>query len=763
MLRPTPRYTLPIALLTIIVASSCGDGVPTAPVGQEQPPPAPQFAISDAAHGGNSHFLWLPPLVGDPGSFNGDFDDSQTPIVEICEWNGSACVLPLLATYSMTSGVGSEVVRMEAADEHYIVNWHTDEFTVSSDVTYRIRLLVSGTLLGLADIEFAATGKEAKNLSTDHTIGFKDGRTLPIKFRIEEGAVFVVPAADGGTVEALAGAVVLDIPPAALPGDVGITVESVPPVDDQLAIVEFGPPMQFAEPVPVTLGYDPAALPPGIAEEDLALNLLVNGERLVMEGSTVDVNANTVTAPFHHFSQGSVGPAKKAVACPGDNNPNTFESIQDAIDAVMAGGTVEICDGTHTVVLVQISKALTIEGKPGSRPTLTTGGARYGLVTSFTAGTLTIRNLRLETDLDAQSNDSYASALLIQSSHDQVVVEDVDLDVLPGLNGAVPGSGVLISQSSVPGAHVTIRNVTQTGGRNGVFVTTRPNAGVGASVEIRDASFSSQRGILVYDESVNSALGAISDVDIDNVTVNAGLGVFALRANSGVGARVDVTNSSFSGGALLYRNGASGLIQGNTIACGPVAACIQVGSDPSSSSPEPVRVIGNQLSAAPGATHDAIWLTQLDTGPFEVRNNQVNGTFAGGSRSDPLNYSFNGHGIRLDGIEAPGDVSGNSIAGAFIAVGTEGGSVKMAAEDNIVSTVWTGVRVANGGQMSFYSSDLTDYIVPIDPAEPFGAGDLTCNWWGNPAGPQGLDPGILASVYTPWAVVPVAGTSTTGC
>jgi DNA-binding SARP family transcriptional activator len=42
--------------------------------------------------------------------------------------------------------------------------------------------------------------------------------------------------------------------------------------------------------------------------------------------------------------------------------------------------------------------------------------------------------------------------------------------------------------------------------------------------------------------------------------------------------------------------------------------------------------------------------------------------------------------------------------------------------------------------------------------------DLTCNWWGSPAGPAGVSAAQGPSLYTPWATAPVAagGTTCTG-
>ena len=75
---------------------------------------------------GKAHFFFLPPLVPNP-SPGGEFDETVTPTVEICQMDGAACGATI-ATYTMTTGPGSETIRVVPEDEHYIVNWHTDEF-----------------------------------------------------------------------------------------------------------------------------------------------------------------------------------------------------------------------------------------------------------------------------------------------------------------------------------------------------------------------------------------------------------------------------------------------------------------------------------------------------------------------------------------------------------------------------------------------------------------------------------------------------------
>jgi alpha-tubulin suppressor-like RCC1 family protein len=122
----------------------------------------------------------------------GEFDGTLAPDVWICIWDGSECRADV-AMYNTETGPASETIRVVHEDEHYMVNWHTDDilenFGLEEGETYRIRVLVGLQVLGYADVEVVSSGGALKNVDTEELIPLKDGRTLPIKFRIEEGAL----------------------------------------------------------------------------------------------------------------------------------------------------------------------------------------------------------------------------------------------------------------------------------------------------------------------------------------------------------------------------------------------------------------------------------------------------------------------------------------------------------------------------------------------------------------------------------------------
>lgn len=161
----------------------------------------PSWAISDGAHlGGNRNFFFLPPLVPDP-SGNSDFepdafDAAAIPAVEICALAADACApnqpeeFPVV--FTMAGGPGSETIRLDVAAEHFIVNWNAGDFALNPALVYRIAVLVYGARVGYADVDVVSSGRELRNVNTNQYIGLVDGRTLPIKFRIERGAVMAI-------------------------------------------------------------------------------------------------------------------------------------------------------------------------------------------------------------------------------------------------------------------------------------------------------------------------------------------------------------------------------------------------------------------------------------------------------------------------------------------------------------------------------------------------------------------------------------------
>ena len=151
--------------------------------------------ISDGKTGGNSHFFFLPPTVLRSPGKKGVLDRSHRPEVKICAFDltSNKCGAEV-ASFSMDAGAGAE--RLTLNSKSYSVDWKTKKIIISADV-YRIRVYSKGQVLGFADVKFI--NKNSKDLNkllkeivknkNEKFIFLVRGQTLPIKFRIEEGAV----------------------------------------------------------------------------------------------------------------------------------------------------------------------------------------------------------------------------------------------------------------------------------------------------------------------------------------------------------------------------------------------------------------------------------------------------------------------------------------------------------------------------------------------------------------------------------------------
>src|SRR3989454_5172160 len=179
--RPMNRSRL-LLYAAALVAAACQ--------ARQSPTAAPSFLIQDATHNsGNPHFYWLPPMTRQP-SFTGTFDGTLAPVVEISELGGvTGCSNRVVATFTTTTGPGSETVRVDLVNQLYIVNWRTKAFNLNTACTYRIRFLVAGLELGLADVDVVDNGAQLKRVDTDEFVPLLDDGMLPIKARVESGAV----------------------------------------------------------------------------------------------------------------------------------------------------------------------------------------------------------------------------------------------------------------------------------------------------------------------------------------------------------------------------------------------------------------------------------------------------------------------------------------------------------------------------------------------------------------------------------------------
>ena len=194
--------------------AACGE--PVSPPGTPVRPPA--LSIQDGAHGGgNPGFFFLPPLVSNPSS-NTEYGDAAftvvSPTVRICQLSGDPSLGPVSCASEVITFSGSQI-QVSVTDRRYSVNWDTKASNLSTTSFYRMTVYVGTQMLGFADID-PVTPQELRNPKTGETITLLDGRTLPIKFTIEEdglcagtgectivritndGGSFTLPSGNGG-------------------------------------------------------------------------------------------------------------------------------------------------------------------------------------------------------------------------------------------------------------------------------------------------------------------------------------------------------------------------------------------------------------------------------------------------------------------------------------------------------------------------------------------------------------------------------------
>lgn len=176
----------PLRLAALLLLAACvGEPAPTGPDVSD-----PDFVLIDGSTSGNSHFYFLPPLIAGQPSTDGVFDPTLRPRVEICQWSTTdqACATdgPVF-TYTTTSGPGGEVVTVD--DDHYRVHFDTELPGIEPEMVFRARVFIVNLELGSVDLELGATGQDVRSINSGENIGLMDGRTLPLQFRIEEGAV----------------------------------------------------------------------------------------------------------------------------------------------------------------------------------------------------------------------------------------------------------------------------------------------------------------------------------------------------------------------------------------------------------------------------------------------------------------------------------------------------------------------------------------------------------------------------------------------
>ena len=175
---------LVVSAVLVGVLGACG----SSKQGTPQPADGRSLAISDQAHNdGTPGFFFLPPMV--KATTYGVFKPGLSPVVKIEEL--APGVRGIMATFTTTSGTFGATVKDDGVD-HYQVNWDTKLYGLDPKLTYRIHVWLENFELGFADVDVVESGSELKSVQTGEYIPLLDGRTLPIKFRIQPESLLCV-------------------------------------------------------------------------------------------------------------------------------------------------------------------------------------------------------------------------------------------------------------------------------------------------------------------------------------------------------------------------------------------------------------------------------------------------------------------------------------------------------------------------------------------------------------------------------------------
>jgi hypothetical protein len=193
------RRTLQItAVGFLLAAGGCADSSHLAGPEQSSIAPLPSASIQDAAHGGLAGFYFLAPLVSQPSdTATLDTTQSSNLRIEVCP----LAVDPSVQTCQGTAVVVSETspVFINLNGNHYQVNWQTDATAFPANMYYRVSVIdvATNSEWGHVDVYLGSTGQGFHSINSAEFTPLLDGRTVPIKFRIDNGAI---PPTDGGGV-----------------------------------------------------------------------------------------------------------------------------------------------------------------------------------------------------------------------------------------------------------------------------------------------------------------------------------------------------------------------------------------------------------------------------------------------------------------------------------------------------------------------------------------------------------------------------------
>src|SRR5260221_4767481 len=269
---------------------------------------------------------------------------------------GAICVLlPLVspdadrACGATIKSFGTADIQLDATNQQYQVNWDTKASGLVVTDFYRIRVFLGpNTELGHVDLDPVATGAGLKRVDTGEFIGLVDGQTLPIKFRIENGAACNGGACNSKTIDPTQGGFVVltttgdrvDIPAQSSGDPVTVTVQQCTGLDVDIPV--FGNCVRIAADPPLgATRLSPPATVSICSLDELTLPLThAQSELVTLHRQDASVDGNVVVALPHStdFCQGTIGRSEHTG--PQTLAGRTWRAIRDAARWVFQPATL---------------------------------------------------------------------------------------------------------------------------------------------------------------------------------------------------------------------------------------------------------------------------------------------------------------------------------------------------------------------------------------------------------------------------------------
>ena len=285
-----------------------------------------------------------------------------------------------------------------------VITWSSSD---ESKVTV-VGGLVTGVALGTATVTATSEGQ-----SGSVTVTVKDGGVV---------------SSAGTTFSAQGGAVSVNVPAGAVSQTSNITVAPAAgaPANARLlsgTAFDFGPPgTTFAQPITITLKYNPSLVTPDSPENGLQLWEVISGAWRIVPGSSVDLSAKTVSGAVNHVATYGV-------------------MMQPKVETVTIGG-----DLSNMAVVTTRQLTATVrdnEGNTLSRPVSWSSGNTAVLTIDATSGVATAKtpgSVTITATADGKSGTATLnviagppSKLVINAGNNQSVAAGATVPVAPSV------------------------------------------------------------------------------------------------------------------------------------------------------------------------------------------------------------------------------------------------------------------------------------------------------------------------------------------